>query len=214
MPIVTINPSFLVRLLWYFPLYFCIFTCWNYGIGDHSSEYRHIPRSVVINVTASDGTVIKIHHLVLNWSSYWVAGRNVTLRKNKFSLTETAWSSWAPTNNTTCQTTTRRSTVLLLSLDLSLRHQPGLSSVVRTINKRLQRHRPLSNVPGSERWNCGIEAQNSENRRSCSQACLRSLYLLLHDDTTDSKLALVIWRGSLSDLHHYRMRSVLLHCAA
>lgn len=55
---------------------------WQYGTRQHHSEGRAILGSVVLPATAPDNSLLLIRHLVLDGSSQWVVGRNVTSRSN------------------------------------------------------------------------------------------------------------------------------------
>lgn len=52
--------------------------CWQYGTGAHSSGVRKIVGSVFFSATSDQGYPIKIKHLIIEGSSQWVIGRNVT----------------------------------------------------------------------------------------------------------------------------------------
>ena len=51
---------------------------WKYGSGAHSSEVRRILGSVYLNATTDEGVSVRIRHLIIEGSSQWVIGRNVT----------------------------------------------------------------------------------------------------------------------------------------
>ena len=57
-------------------------THWQYGTGRHSSAARRILGSIVLNALTDTGTTVNIRHLVLDGSSQWVIGRNVTSKAN------------------------------------------------------------------------------------------------------------------------------------
>ena len=57
-------------------------THWQYGIGQHSSAPRRILGSVLLSAQADSGRKVNIRHLVLDGSSQWVIGRNVTSNAN------------------------------------------------------------------------------------------------------------------------------------
>lgn len=57
-------------------LHDCVF--WQYGSGIHASSKRRILGSVVLSARTDLGTSIEIRHLVLEGSTSWVIGRNVT----------------------------------------------------------------------------------------------------------------------------------------
>ena len=51
---------------------------WQYGIGDHSSQSKKIIGSVMFKARTHQGGFVQIRHLVIEGSSQWVVGRNVT----------------------------------------------------------------------------------------------------------------------------------------
>lgn len=51
---------------------------WQYGPGAHENDVRRIMSSIVITLNVDSGHDVKITHLVLEGSSQWVIGRNVT----------------------------------------------------------------------------------------------------------------------------------------
>jgi len=51
---------------------------WQYGTGEHSSDARKILGSVMLQACDDYGDKINIRHLVIDGSSQWVIGRNVT----------------------------------------------------------------------------------------------------------------------------------------
>jgi len=51
---------------------------WQYGIGSHASKSRRIIGSVVITARSDQGGDVSIRHLVIQGSSQWIIGRNVT----------------------------------------------------------------------------------------------------------------------------------------
>lgn len=51
---------------------------WQYGVGAHASPVRAILGSIVLNVNTEEGYSIGLRHLVLDGSSSWVVGRNIT----------------------------------------------------------------------------------------------------------------------------------------
>lgn len=51
---------------------------WQYGSGTHSSKARKIVGSVVLCATSDQGSPVEIRHLVIEGSSQWIIGRNVT----------------------------------------------------------------------------------------------------------------------------------------
>lgn len=57
-------------------------THWQYGTGKHASPARRILGSTVLTATSDSGNSINITHLVLEGSSQWVIGRNVTRKAN------------------------------------------------------------------------------------------------------------------------------------
>lgn len=65
---------------------------WQYGIGEHSNSARKIMASLFIDVRTDGGNVINIRHLVIEGSSRWVIGRNVTKHCNTYILVEMHYS--------------------------------------------------------------------------------------------------------------------------
>ena len=59
-----------------------VHTHWQYGTGEHSSPRRRILGSIVLTAIADSGRKVLITHLVLEGSSQWVIGRNVTRNAN------------------------------------------------------------------------------------------------------------------------------------
>lgn len=53
-------------------------THWQYGQGEHSSLSRKMLGSVILNLKTDSGTIVNIRHVVIEGSSQWVIGRNVT----------------------------------------------------------------------------------------------------------------------------------------
>lgn len=51
---------------------------WQYGSGSHSSQKRKILGSTVLYVKSDNGNKVSIRHLVIDGSSHWVVGRNLT----------------------------------------------------------------------------------------------------------------------------------------
>jgi len=51
---------------------------WQYGVGSHSSKSRRIIGSVMLTAKTDEGNEIDIRHLVIEGSSQWIIGRNVT----------------------------------------------------------------------------------------------------------------------------------------
>lgn len=64
------------------PTAFSKFQRWQNGIGEHSSESRRILGSVMIDAISGDGTILSVHHLVLDGPSQWFFGINFTYQKN------------------------------------------------------------------------------------------------------------------------------------
>ena len=55
---------------------------WQYGCGNHSSESRKIIGSIFISAKTDGEGVIQIRHLIIQGSSQWLIGRNVTKHCN------------------------------------------------------------------------------------------------------------------------------------
>ena len=55
-------------------------TKWQYGVGEHSSAESEILGSIVLSAISNHGSPVMIRHLVLQGSSQWVVGRNVTTK--------------------------------------------------------------------------------------------------------------------------------------
>lgn len=53
-------------------------THWQYGTGTHSSNSRRFSGSVLIRARLNDGTDLIIRHIVIEGSSQWPIGRNVS----------------------------------------------------------------------------------------------------------------------------------------
>lgn len=51
---------------------------WQYGCGEHASSPRLIVGSICLPMAADCGSTIIVRHLILEGSSQWVIGRNVT----------------------------------------------------------------------------------------------------------------------------------------
>ena len=51
---------------------------WKYGSGSHASSRRRILGSVLTSAKSDQGVLLQIRHLVIEGSSQWVIGRNVT----------------------------------------------------------------------------------------------------------------------------------------
>lgn len=51
---------------------------WQYGVGAHASQAKPILGSILLDATSDDGVTVKIRHLVIEGSSQWIIGRNVT----------------------------------------------------------------------------------------------------------------------------------------
>lgn len=51
---------------------------WQYGNGEHSSKWRNIIGSILIPARTDEGVTIYIRHLIIEGSSQWVIGRNIT----------------------------------------------------------------------------------------------------------------------------------------
>lgn len=62
----------------------CIF--WQFGNGEHASPRRRIIGSVVLNIVTDSMNRITIRHLVIEGSSQWILGRNITLLCNIIHL--------------------------------------------------------------------------------------------------------------------------------
>lgn len=53
---------------------------WQYGQGRHASAAKRILGAVMITVTSDLGNPVQINHLIIDGSSQWIVGRNVTRR--------------------------------------------------------------------------------------------------------------------------------------
>lgn len=51
---------------------------WQYGSGNHASAPRKIIASVTLSAVSDEGNPVEIRHLVIDGSSQWFIGRNVT----------------------------------------------------------------------------------------------------------------------------------------
>ena len=65
-------------------------THWQYGTGQHASARRPILGSVKIDARSDGGATVSIRHLVLDGSSQWVIGKNVTQHANILHMAENA----------------------------------------------------------------------------------------------------------------------------
>ena len=65
-----------------YPLPSAIGNCahWQYGTGTHSSDSRKMLGSVMIRAKLNNRTEIKIHFIVIEGSSQWLIGNNVTTK--------------------------------------------------------------------------------------------------------------------------------------
>ena len=70
-------------------------THWQCSSGSHSSDSREMLDSVMISARFNDGTEINIRYIVINGSSQWLIGRNVT---SKCDIIHTNWSYLKLTN--------------------------------------------------------------------------------------------------------------------
>lgn len=57
-------------------------TFWQYGCGNHASAKRRILGSILLTALSDDCSPIHIRHLVLEGSSQWLIGRNITGKSN------------------------------------------------------------------------------------------------------------------------------------
>ena len=55
---------------------------WQYGRGKHASKARRILGTVMLTIDSDQGDPVSINHLVIEGSSPWVVGRNVTTKGN------------------------------------------------------------------------------------------------------------------------------------
>ena len=55
---------------------------WQYGKGQYASARKPILGSVILSITSEEGTVSNIRHLIIDGSSQWLIGRNVTTKAN------------------------------------------------------------------------------------------------------------------------------------
>ena len=55
-------------------------THWQYGSGNHASDLRRMLGSIDITAILDDGTNVNITHVVIEGSSQWIVGRNVTTK--------------------------------------------------------------------------------------------------------------------------------------
>ena len=53
---------------------------WQYGYGSHSSDCGRMLGSIMISARLDDGTLIKIRHIVIQESSQWLIGWNLTIK--------------------------------------------------------------------------------------------------------------------------------------
>ena len=55
---------------------------WQYGRGKHTSKARRILGTGMLTIDSDQGDPLSINHLVIEGSSPWVVGRNVTTKRN------------------------------------------------------------------------------------------------------------------------------------
>ena len=55
---------------------------WQYGAGEHSSLAKPIIGSIMLQMLTDNNNVIEIRHLIIQGSSQWVIGRNLTSKTN------------------------------------------------------------------------------------------------------------------------------------
>ena len=70
------------------PYEFNDFPYWQYGSGSRSSEKRKLLGSININLTSDQHNLISIRHLIIDGSSQWLIGRNVTKHCNIVHINE------------------------------------------------------------------------------------------------------------------------------
>ena len=51
---------------------------WQYGSGSHSSQSMRIIGSVLINLLTDQVNAVRVRHFIIDRSSYWIIGRNLT----------------------------------------------------------------------------------------------------------------------------------------
>ena len=51
---------------------------WQYGSGKHASSRRKILGSILLSLLSDQGVKVEIRHLIIEGSSPWIIGRNVT----------------------------------------------------------------------------------------------------------------------------------------
>lgn len=74
------------------PANFDQYTYWKYGASDDSTEKRIISGSVVLYVMTDNQNIVSIRHLVVEGSSQWLTGRDVTRRCNvEYIRTDSIW---------------------------------------------------------------------------------------------------------------------------
>ena len=55
---------------------------WQYGKGNHASQAKKILGSVMLSLRSNEGSVLRLRHLIIEGSSPWLIGRNVTAKGN------------------------------------------------------------------------------------------------------------------------------------
>ena len=55
---------------------------WQYGNGNHASKSKRIIGSILIDAISDQGNIVRIRHLVIEGSSKWIVGRNITKHCN------------------------------------------------------------------------------------------------------------------------------------
>ena len=104
---------------------------WQYGTGEHSSPARKILGSTVTSAQSESGRTVRITHLVLEGSSQWVIGRNVTRNANLQHIERNAIQFYADGEADYIPLTNRG---FLSFIKLSAFVEPNASSVIRCLN--------------------------------------------------------------------------------
>ena len=55
---------------------------WQYGNSNHASKSKRIIGSILIDAISDQGNIVRIRHLVIEGSSKWIVGRNITKHGN------------------------------------------------------------------------------------------------------------------------------------
>lgn len=167
---------------------------WQYGNGSHASLQRLIVGSVVLSLTADCGSTVQVRHLVLDGSSQWVIGRNVTHQSDIVHVDGNLLSIPKPHNN--------RITVSMIDHDLH--SYIPFASFMRAAPSVLTANLSLSNAlqskPQTKSWTELKHVIDKVHKHVCGHATFSDIGILL--DRND------LWSD---EVEHY-LRSVVEEC--